>query len=130
MKIIKYCSYRGTFIGLADLKVLEASHNNLTHIDYDAFKPIEDIEYINLSHNELNLMNHEVYPLSIFGPCAKIIDLDLSYNNISEVFYDWHVKASLRNLNLEGNQFKSFSVRRFFYYFETLRFFIHNTYLI
>lgn len=130
--IIKYSSltftsifFSGIFAGLIDLKLLDVSHNNLTHIDYDIFKHVENLEYIDLSYNKLALIYPSTYPLSIFANCSRIMVLDLAYNQISRFSYNGYKNTKLENLYLDGNKITSITVSKIF-----LIFFFTNDFII
>ncbi|XP_014216225.1 protein toll [Copidosoma floridanum] len=101
----------GVFTGLSNLKIMQLSHNNLVYMELNACA-LKSVESVDLSNNQLTLASPTVWPYSFLLGCASIIDLNLSYNNITQFFIDWRF-LSLKNLNLEGNKITYISKSNF-----------------
>lgn len=102
--------YRDTLAELVKLETLQVAHNDLTYIDGDACKTLNELRNVDLSYNQLTL-KHPNNSMSILLDCKNIVDANLSHNKISRIFGDWLYKSQLRNLNLEYNDIHYVSVR-------------------
>ena len=83
--------------GLKKLRILNASRNNIRTITEDAFKDVTQIEWLDLSRNELRF-----YPKS--RSLNHLKHLDLSHNQITEVMnLCENILTSIETLNLSNN---------------------------
>lgn len=82
-------------IGHRKLKTLNVSRNNLTSINIHCDKAI-NLKRVYASYNRLTF-NEKPHPI-VF--CFSIIDLDVSYNEISDFPGIYHKEV----LNLDGNE--------------------------
>ncbi|XP_054280137.1 chaoptin-like [Macrosteles quadrilineatus] len=68
----------------ANVKVLDMSHNNITHIGRGYFRPVErSLTHLYLRHNWLSNATRDV-----FGNMPHLQWLDLAHNNLYEVDFD------------------------------------------
>ncbi|XP_044733420.1 toll-like receptor 13 [Chrysoperla carnea] len=120
----------GAFTALKYLQKLDLSNNRLSELNNNAFASTNQIDVINLESNELktfenvtNLQNITVLKLAnnrlelhpgMFKNFSKLLDLDLSGNNISYIplgLFDGIPK--LEYLNLGNNKLDSFATGSF-----------------
>jgi len=102
----------GVFRGMANLEKLLLSDNNLLEIQTQVLAPLsKSLKNINLANNHLSFQGGVAS--EFFGAQSpmnmnlQLETMDLSYNNISEILYDWHNMNNLRELNLSHNSIGS-----------------------
>ncbi|XP_041081109.1 nischarin-like isoform X3 [Polyodon spathula] len=84
-----------------NLTTLDMSHNHIMCID-ESVKLIPKVEFLDLSHNELSLLENLQH-------LYNLIHLDLSYNKLA-VLEGVHTKlGNIKTLNLAGNLLESLS---------------------
>ncbi|XP_057337981.1 protein toll-like [Microplitis mediator] len=98
--------------GLSSLNFLDMSHNDMITIDPRAFYNLGSLKYLDFSNNVLTLKSDsyidEFGPISPFHHIKKSVrEINLAYNNISEIFGDWILAADIRILNLSHNYVNS-----------------------
>ncbi|XP_048813326.1 nischarin isoform X2 [Lagopus muta] len=82
-----------------NLTTLDMSHNNIPQID-DSVKLIPKIEFLDLSHNGVSLVENLQH-------LYNLVHLDLSYNKLTSL-EGVHTKlGNIKTLNLAGNQLES-----------------------
>lgn len=91
------------------------SHNDMITIDPRAFYNLESLKYVDFSNNFLTLKSDsyidEFISISPFHYIKKSVqEINLAYNNISEIFGDWILAADIRTLNLSHNYVTSLKV--------------------
>ncbi|XP_057337609.1 protein toll-like [Microplitis mediator] len=102
-------SLNRTFLtGLSSLRYLYMSHNNMRTIDPLAFQSQQNLRTLDLSHNNLvftpNKFIDEFGSISPFHFSHKtLVDINLAYNNIDQIFADWNFAIHLETLNLSHN---------------------------
>lgn len=69
------------------------SHNSLKSIEPASFVGNPFLEHVNISKNDLNVIT----PLT-FAHLQRLFDLDVSYNNLSQVSKHTKVFATVTNL--------------------------------
>ncbi|XP_033725607.1 toll-like receptor 7 [Pecten maximus] len=77
--IVTLSSMSMTF--LHSIKYLDLSHNQISLIQDGAFEGLTNLEALNLTHNQLVLNLN----LDVFRGARKLLDLDLSHNNLTSV---------------------------------------------
>ncbi|XP_033217135.1 chaoptin-like isoform X2 [Belonocnema kinseyi] len=84
----------------SNIKVLDLSYNNISHIMKMYFKPVEfSLTHLYLSHNKMNNVTQ-----SVFGNMPHLQWLDLSYNKLIEVDFDCFKNTkNLQVLHLSWN---------------------------
>lgn len=103
------------------IKRLDLSRNNITEIPYNAFDGFENLEELNLSHNQLVRLRE-----GCFNGLANrhFRRLDLSYNRISSIdpllglsgpdmYHGFNVTSDIQELDLSHNQLSDFPVKFF-----------------
>ncbi|CAG7828903.1 unnamed protein product [Allacma fusca] len=94
------------FEGLLQLLRLDLSYNDLSTIPVGAFAGLVSLRKLNLSHN--HLQRTENGEKSIFDENLSLETIDLSYNKISEIYYNtfpenrW-IPYKIYNINLSHN---------------------------
>lgn len=84
----------------SNIKVLDLSYNNISHIMKMYFKPVEfSLTHLYLSHNKMNNVTQ-----SVFGNMPHLQWLDLSYNELIEIDFDCFKNTkNLQVLHLSWN---------------------------
>ncbi|XP_041461344.1 toll-like receptor 3 [Lytechinus variegatus] len=90
---------RYSFSGLSKLQTLTLQNNNIRTIDDGVFDPIENLQSLDLSLNKLHVIPSTMKSL------IHLVELDLSYNNISDLrnFDFIAFMPNLTSLKLQGN---------------------------
>ncbi|XP_061708090.1 protein toll-like [Cydia pomonella] len=86
------------FQPLTALRVLSARNNHLSALWSTEFQGLGELQELDLAHNQLTLSGTPGVSISPFHAMKKLRLLDLGYNNITQVFYDW--RNSLLQLQL------------------------------
>ena len=109
---------------MTGLKMLNASHNNITQIPKNSFPKLYELHTIDLSHNNISFIFNAVFQSlfslrtvdlsynslqevksSMFGTLPTLLSLDLSYNQLENIVRGAMAKlTSLRFLNLNHNR--------------------------
>lgn len=86
---------------LESVKFLDLSMNKLSEIENGAFKGLDNVEILNLSFNQLGVN----LSLDIFKGASKIIHLDLSHNNVTNVdfMFSYGTLDNVESLTLANN---------------------------
>lgn len=108
---------------MTGLKVLNASHNNITQIPKNSFPKLYELHTIDLSHNNISNIFNAVFQnlfslrsidlshnnlgeikSSMFGTLPTLLELNLSHTNLNSIVRGALAKlTSLRFLNLNHN---------------------------
>ena len=83
------------FTGLVKL---DASENDITYVDMSKWKSLKEV---NLSHNKLRTINHEV--------CLSLVSIDFSYNELTEIVTTSSFNA-LETVNFSHNKLSSVKI--------------------
>ena len=90
------------------------SRNGLMTIDTRAFHSTRNCILVPSEYNELTLqsttrssLNSMSSPLHV---CSRLEEIDLSHNNLSNIFGDWMALSELEFLNLSHNQLQDLRV--------------------
>ncbi len=98
------------FMDIVALNVFDASHNNVSWIEPDAFKPVaRSLTELRLKDNRLDLMRPVSKLQMALNYLASLKRLDLS-NNRLEVLPDLTGLVSLQEVNLVGNRLRPANV--------------------
>uniref|UniRef100_A0A0N5AIL8 LRRCT domain-containing protein n=1 Tax=Syphacia muris TaxID=451379 RepID=A0A0N5AIL8_9BILA len=104
--------------GSGKLSLLTLNSNQIKEIGGRAFQPVESIKILSLSNNDISsIINYKVVFLanaSVLLPLKKLVKLDLSRNNITEIGEnDLSFLSSLKELLLDDNQIENVSTHVF-----------------
>nr|WBP49915.1 Toll-like receptor protein [Mimachlamys nobilis] len=72
---------RVSMTSLDSITFLDLSQNKISRIDDGAFEGLNNLEVLNLTHNQLTVN----LSLDVFKGAARLIDIDLSHNNLTSV---------------------------------------------
>lgn len=90
------------YYNLEKKEKINLSYRNIKSIDYYIFNDLTSIKYINLSHNELELLS------SIFHGLSNLVEIDLQYNQLKELDSKcFRGLANLECIKLQDNKLKS-----------------------
>ncbi|GAB0089574.1 hypothetical protein DMENIID0001_041410 [Sergentomyia squamirostris] len=110
---------RNLFEFLQNLEVLDLSYNNLKIIPMDIFRSNKRLKIVKMAFNRLTIVeNPEAFHFnSPFLPLTNLMDLNLSHNNISNIFFDWNCGLmALKKLDLSYNKIISLNEYSFSFY--------------
>ena len=91
-------SYRGTLVGLSNLRRMYLNHNKLKHIDKLAFLDLKEIKFAYLDGNKLSNFNNIVTPLNSY---QNLEILSLSNNKINNFFQEWRMDDSITDFKIQ-----------------------------
>ena len=83
--------------------------NKISTVHRNAFESgLNKLRIINLSHNKISDLKKRKDTsgkYSIFEECKSLQELNLSFNNLSEIYIDWTVTddSILRHVDISGN---------------------------
>ncbi|XP_031345757.1 chondroadherin-like protein [Photinus pyralis] len=96
----------GALQGLVSLRTLDLSGNELEKLDNKTHGLLDDcfsIERVNLSNNKITFISRKMFPSNPYIP-YNLKNIDLSYNNVPLVTYDFVFGTSkVETLNLTHN---------------------------
>ncbi|XP_031358980.1 chondroadherin-like protein [Photinus pyralis] len=96
----------GALHGLVSLRTLDLSGNELEKLDNKTHGLLDDcfsIERVNLSNNKITFISRKMFPSNPYIP-YNLKNIDLSYNNVPLVTYDFVFGTSkVETLNLTHN---------------------------
>ncbi|OXU30630.1 hypothetical protein TSAR_003644 [Trichomalopsis sarcophagae] len=87
--------------GCTSLHELCLSHNSITEIDVNCLESLGQLKILNLSNNEIEVVPEEIIML------INVEQLDLSYNNISDIPGCVGVMPNLQNFAIDGNKVRN-----------------------
>ncbi|XP_045193560.2 toll-like receptor 4 [Mercenaria mercenaria] len=101
------------FIGLTSLEFIDLAGNKLSFMERSKefsalFANFQDLRHCNMSHNKLTFI-----PKHMFKNNARIVELDLSSNDLTSVNFDLEQLTDIRLLSLKNNRFKFLNERDF-----------------
>ncbi|XP_045193562.2 toll-like receptor 2 [Mercenaria mercenaria] len=101
------------FIGLTSLDFIDLSGNKLGFMERlkefsSLLANFRDLRHCNMSHNKITFI-----PKLMFTNNAKIVELDLSSNDLTSVTFDLEQFTDIRLLWLKNNRFKFLNERDF-----------------
>ena len=92
-----------------DLEYINLSHNNIKSINKKTFIGLPDLTKIDLSYNKFNDSSGTFSVL--FHRSANLISIDLSSNGLSYIpSKTFHLNSNLKEINLSRNNFKQLSL--------------------
>ncbi|XP_053674268.1 leucine-rich repeat-containing protein 40-like [Anopheles nili] len=115
------------FIPIVDLSLAD---NQLQFVDGDFFKPLRNLDYLNLENNKIqriggrtfilpnvryiNLMHNELLTLNVTRwKTPKLLEIVLDYNNLTRIPVGLERLPKLSNLLISNNRLTSVDLRRF-----------------
>ncbi|KAF2906149.1 hypothetical protein ILUMI_00029 [Ignelater luminosus] len=94
---------KNSFPKLYELHTIDLSYNNLSDIFNSVFQTLFSLRMLDLSHNSL-----ETLKPSTFGAVPTLLELDLSYNQLRDIARSALTRlASMRNLIVKGNNLET-----------------------
>ncbi|XP_066994447.2 protein toll [Anabrus simplex] len=91
---------RSMLQGLKNLVYLNLNNNAIHYIHPDALKSTHNLQVLHLSHNHISFNKSEESPMR---NCTHLTELDMDYNEITQISPDWQNLTNLQKLNLSHN---------------------------
>lgn len=88
---------RDVFQGLNELESLDLEHNQLNYLDSEAFGPLEQLKHARLSHNLLSFKNEENYPQGGL-PYTDIIGNQSPFRHCFKLEYLYLANNSIKDI--------------------------------